>query len=202
MDHVLSWISEYGYAGLFALLMLGIAGLPIPDETLLMFSGYLLSQGRLQPAPTFLSCISGSVCGISLSYGFGRFLGQTVIHKYGRLLRIKPDHIERVHEWYRRSGELLLVFGYFIPGVRHFSALVAGMSNLEYKIFAPFAYAGAILWVVTFLTIGYLVGDHWQLAMELVHRYTLLAAGLALLLILGMWWMRWQFSRARPKRLS
>ncbi len=202
MDYVLSWISQYGYAGLFALLMLGIAGLPIPDETLLMFSGYLISQDRLQPAWTFFACLGGSVCGISLSYGIGRLLGHTVIEKYGSYLRIKPGHIEHVHEWYRRSGELLLVFGYFIPGVRHFSALVAGMSKLEYRIFAPFAYAGAIIWVLTFLTIGYLVGDHWELAMELVHRYTLLATGIAVLLILGMWWMRWQFSKARPKRLS
>ncbi|MBV9296314.1 MAG: VTT domain-containing protein, partial [Acidobacteriaceae bacterium] len=74
----------------------------------------------------------------------------------------------------------LLAAGYFIPGVRHFTALVAGMSDLEYRRFAGFAYAGAAIWVATFLTLGYLVGEEWQAALRLVHRYTLVLVLLAL----------------------
>ena len=202
MNHVLSWISQYGYAGLFMLLVFGIVGLPIPDETLLMFSGYLISQSRLHPVWTFLSAFSGSACGISLSYGIGRFLGHGVIYRYGRFVRLRPEHLERVHQWYHRSGELVLAFGYFIPAVRHFSALVAGMSGLEYKVFALFAYAGAVVWVSTFLTIGYLVGDHWQLAVEIVHRDTALVVCLIALVGGAAWWIRSKRSRRKPERLS
>ena len=53
MEPLLEWLSQWGYAGLFGLLVFGIIGLPIPDETLLVFSGYLVSQGRLHPLFTF-----------------------------------------------------------------------------------------------------------------------------------------------------
>ncbi len=202
MNHVLSWISQYGYAGLFALLMLGIVGLPVPDETLLMFSGYLISQSRLHPAWTFLSCVSGSISGISLSYVIGRFVGHGLIYNYGRYIHVTPEHVERVHQWYRRSGEWLLVFGYFVPGVRHFSALVAGMSNLEYRAFALFAYIGAALWVSIFLTIGYLVGDHWEMAIHLVHRYTVLLVGIGILALAILYWIRTRALRSKNKPLS
>ncbi len=175
MESVLSWISRYGYAGLFASLMLGIAGLPIPDETILVFCGYLIARGKLQPMSTFAVGVCGSICGISLSYLIGRTVASAAIYRYGHYIRVKPEDIERVHRWFRRVGEWLLTFGYFVPGVRHFTALVAGMSELEYPIFAAFAYSGAAIWVTTFLAIGYLVGDRWEEVVKIVQRYTLLS---------------------------
>jgi membrane protein DedA with SNARE-associated domain len=174
MEALLGWLSHYGYAGLFGLLVLGIVGLPIPDETLLVFSGYLISTRRLHPALTFVTAFCGSVCGISLSYTIGRTLGHGLVLRYGRLLRVTEARIERVHGWFHRIGDWILVVGYFVPGVRHFTALVAGMSELEYGTFARFAYAGAAIWVSTFLLIGYFVGENWRAALSLVHRYTLL----------------------------
>lgn len=194
MESVLAWLSHYGYAGLFALLMLGIVGLPVPDETLLVFSGYLISTGRLHALPAFAAALAGSMCGISLSYTIGRSLGHAMVLRYGRFLHITEDPLARVHRWFERAGEWLLTIGYFIPGVRHFTALVAGTSELEYRRFALFAYPGAAVWVSTFLAVGYFVGDHWRSAMELVHRYTLLFAVVLLVAVAALWWIR----RRRP----
>jgi membrane protein DedA with SNARE-associated domain len=190
MDTVLDWILRYGYVGLFALLMFGIAGLPIPDETLLMFSGYLIWKGRLNPLLAFASSFAGSVSGISISYLMGRFVGQPILFRYGRYVGITPAHLERVRRWYGRAGEWLLAVGYYIPGVRHFTALVAGMSRLDYRVFALFAYSGAAVWVATFLGIGYVVGENWQLALALVHRYTAAAIVLAILILSAVLWIR------------
>jgi membrane protein DedA with SNARE-associated domain len=190
MEAILGWLSHYGYAGLFALLLLGIVGLPIPDETLLVFSGYLISTGRLHALPAFLAGFTGSMCGISLSYTIGRSLGHRVVIRYGRVLHITEERLDRVHRWFARVGEWLLTIGYFIPGVRHFTALVAGTSELEYKRFALFAYTGAALWVSTFLMVGYLVGENWREALELVHRYTLAFAAVLVLMAAALWWLR------------
>jgi membrane protein DedA with SNARE-associated domain len=193
MESLLSWLSHYGYAGLFGLLLLGIVGLPIPDETLLVFSGYLISRGRLHPVPTFLAGFAGSACGISLSYTIGRTLGHSFVVRYGRYVRLTEARVERIHRWFQRVGEWLLTIGYFMPGVRHFTALVAGMSELEYGTFARFAYAGAAIWVATFLTVGYFVGENWKAAMALVERYTL-AFAVAVVAAAGLvWWIRKQF---------
>ena len=191
MDSVLTWLSHYGYAGLFAMLMFGIAGLPIPDETLLMCSGYLIWAGRLDALLTFGTAAAGSISGISLSYAVGRTVGHSVILRYGRHFHVTQQNIDRAHEWFRHLGNWLLTFGYFIPGVRHFTALTAGMSELEYPIFAAFAYSGAVIWVTTFLGIGYVVGENWRSATVLLHRYTLVAAVLALIILVVAWcWRR------------
>ena len=189
MELILTWVSHYGYAGVFAMLMFGIAGLPIPDETILVFCGYLIWKGRMNLALTFASGVAGSVCGISLSYIVGRTVGYRLIHRYGRYLHISRKDIDRVHRWFQHMGEWLLTFGYFIPGVRHLTALVAGMSELEYPVFARFAYSGAVIWVATFLAIGYFVGDKWQFAVDMVHRYTLLATAAGLAVLLVVWWL-------------
>ncbi len=190
MESVLAWVSRYGYAGLFALLVLGIVGLPIPDETLLMFSGYLIYKGRFQPALAFLTGFVGSCCGISLSYVIGRTLGYGFVHRYGRYLRITEPRIDRIKAWFHRIGDWLLTIGYFVPGVRHFTALVAGLSQLEYRTFAVFAYSGAALWVATFLSIGYFVGEEWQSASALVERYVWIAMLAAIILAGAFWWIR------------
>ncbi len=190
MDTLLTWLLHYSYAGLFGLLALGVVGLPIPDETLLAFSGYLISRGQFDARFAFASAFAGSACGISLSYLIGRTAGQKAAHRYGKYVHLTPERLARVHRWFDRIGEWLLMVGYFIPGVRHFTALVAGMSEVPYGRFAAFAYAGAALWVGTFLSIGYFVGENWKTVINVVQHYTVVS--LAILVVAGavVWWIR------------
>ena len=187
MEPLIAWLSQYGYAGLFALLMLGIVGLPIPDETLLVFSGYLISAGRLHPIGTFGAGFVGAASGISLSFLLGRTLGHAAVEKYGRYVHLTAERVRRVERWFEKIGNWLLSIGYFIPGVRHFTALVAGMSGVPFRVFASYAYGGAAVWVAFFLTIGYLVGENWRMALTLIHRYTSVLV-VVLLLLGGIWW--------------
>src|SRR5207247_1844291 len=68
MEAALGWVTQYGAISLFFLMMLGIVGLPIPDETLLVFSGYLIYRGTLNPLFTFTMAFLGAMCGITVSY--------------------------------------------------------------------------------------------------------------------------------------
>ena len=174
---VLHWISTYGYFAIFSLLVFGIVGLPVPDEFLLASCGFLVFQGTLRPVPTVISALAGSMSGITCSYMIGRTIGWKFLHsRAGRLLRVKDEHIRRVHDWFDRIGHWALMVGYFIPGVRHFTAIVAGTSRLEYREFALFAYCGAVLWVSTFVTIGYHFGQQWPEILALVEHNLRLAS--------------------------
>jgi len=197
METLLAWLLHYGYAGLFGLLLMGVVGLPIPDETLLAFSGYLISKGKFHPGSTFAAAFAGSACGISLSYLIGRTAGYQAARRYGRYVRLTEQRLNQVHRWFDRIGDWLLAVGYFIPGVRHFTALVAGMSKLDYGKFALFAYTGAAVWVATFLSIGYLVGENWQAVMQAVHHYTLASLLVVAIACAALWWIRIR----RAKRL-
>lgn len=192
LEHVILWITQYGYIALFFLLMLGIVGLPIPDETLMVFCGALIQRGTFQAGPTWLTAFAGSICGITLSYLIGRTLGMTVVLRYGKYIHLTPDRLNKVLNWFERIGHWALFAGYYIAGVRHFSAVIAGTSGLKWPSFALFAYGGAALWVTTFLSIGYFVGEKWELIAEKVHHnltlISVIVLSLAGVYLLYRWW--------------
>ena len=186
MESVLHWVSTYGYAAIFGLLVLGIVGLPVPDEWLLVFSGYLVYSGRLNLAGTLTAAILGSTGGITCSYMIGRTIGLPLIHsKVGRYFHISDRKIERVHDWFDRVGHWALFIGYFVPGVRHFTALVAGTSLLEYRSFALYAYCGAMFWVCTFVFIGLHFGEHWETVLRAIEGHLRLATIIGAVAVLG-----------------
>lgn len=190
MQTILLYLTHYGYPALFSLLVLGLVGLPVPDETLLTFCGYLIYSGRLRFEFTFLAGFFGSVSGISISYILGLRFGRPVFTRFGKYFRLTPDRILETERMFQRFGPGLLTIGYFIPGVRHFTAIVAGMSGLRWPKFALFAYSGAALWVATFLSLGYIFGERWQHTSEVVHRYTLVALGAGIAILFVLWLIR------------
>jgi membrane protein DedA with SNARE-associated domain len=193
MEHqVLGWIAQYGYLAIFCLLVLGIVGLPIPDETLLTFSGYLIYKGNLVLPWTVMAAFCGSACGISISYWLGRTFGMKLIHRYGRYLRITEGHVQKAHAWFDRVGHWGLTFGYFVPGVRHLTAYAAGMTEVTPHQFAVFAYTGAALWVSTFLTLGYFLGERWEAVEKNIHAYILwITIAAAIGLVAYLVWRKW-----------
>jgi membrane protein DedA with SNARE-associated domain len=187
-QHVLGWISHYGYSAIFCLLMLGIVGLPVPDETLLAFTGYLIFSHRFKLAPAFLTVLFGTMCGITLSFVLGRTFGLALIHRFGKYIHLTEARLEKAHAFFARAGHWSLTFGYFVPGVRHLTAYAAGISYVEPHIFALFAYTGAFLWACTFVSLGYFLGDRWETVSARIHHHlliaTLVAAGLIAIYLL------------------
>jgi membrane protein DedA with SNARE-associated domain len=131
---------------------------------------------------TYFAALAGSCCGITVSYFIGRTAGLAVVHRFGRYLRIEQKQLDRVHGWFDRSGHWALFGGYYIAGVRHFTAIIAGASKLEFHIFALYSWTGAATWVAVFLTLGYVIGEQWRAVAELVHRYLTYASGLGIAL--------------------
>jgi len=174
----LHWIAAYGAVAIFVLLLLGVFGLPIPDETILTFAGVLVREGRLSLVPTVVAAVLGAVGGVSLSYIVGRRFGLEVVVRYGRWLHVRPAHLDRAQEWFEHSGRWLLVFGYFIPGVRHLTALIAGSARLPVAVFARYAYSGAAGWAIGFVALGWYVGTKWEGALAAIHGHLWLLLGI------------------------
>lgn len=156
--HLLLWVQHHGYAGLIVLLVLGIVGLPLPDETLLTAVGYLVYRGYLHYVPALLAGSFGASAGITLSYVIGLGVGRPVVLRYGRAAGLTDTRLRRVEEFVERYGGAALVAGFFLPGVRHVSAIVAGLCRMPPLRFAGAAYTGACLWVTTFITLGRFAG--------------------------------------------
>lgn len=180
MEPIFHWIAQYGYVAIFALLMLGIIGVPVPDEILLTFAGSLVFKQQLVLLPTIAAAFLGSVCGISLSYVLGRSLGMYLVNTVGHFLHMHPDKMDHVRAWYNRKGKYALLLGYFLPGIRHLVAFVAGSSQLRPTVFASFAYTGAFLWSASFVTLGYFLGEQWAKTSPTIHRLSVIASGTVL----------------------
>jgi membrane protein DedA with SNARE-associated domain len=154
------WLIQYGSFALFFLLAIGILALPVPEETLMVIAGALMHHGELKIPQTVIAALMGSLCGITASYLLGRTAGQFLVIRYGRWIGIGQAQIDKAHAWFERFGKWTLFFGYFIPGIRHFTGFSAGMTALHFRDFALFAYSGAVIWVTTFLSIGYFCGNY------------------------------------------
>jgi len=183
LENIPYFLSHYGYLGVFLLLMVGIVGLPIPDEVVLMFAGYLIFKGYFHPLPTAATAILGTYCGITVSYGLGRFLGYYFLQKYGDYLHISMKRLARTKSWFHRVGKWAIFFGYFFMGVRHLTALTAGASRVRYRVFAPFAYAGGFLWALSYIGLGYYLGEEFPKLSPELRQGVLIGSGIVILSI-------------------
>ncbi len=190
METIQIWVSHYGYFGIFSLLMLGIVGIPIPDETLLTLTGYLIFRGTLHPVPAFLSAFLGCSFGISVSYAIGSTFGHQILLKYGHYVHITEARLGKAHNWFEKVGRWALLIGFFIPGFRHIVAILAGTSELQLWEFVLFAYSGALLWTTTFMSIGYYFGDKWEVILHDVSHHTVLVSALILALVIIFYYVR------------
>ncbi|ODA40890.1 DedA family protein [Desulfosporosinus sp. BG] len=164
------YITQYGYAGLYLIVCISILGLPIPDELLMTFVGFLTYSGQLNPVLAILFAALGCCTAVTIEYLLGSFFQRKVLVLLKK--HAGSSKIEKVLSWYQRHGRKLLTVGYFIPGMRHISGYVAGMSRMSYRNFAFFAYLGAILWTTLFITLGRLLGSQWETLMPIIHRYS------------------------------
>src|SRR5690349_827246 len=124
-SRLFAWMAAHGSLSLFGLLVVAIVGLPVPGETLLLAAGVLVGQHKAHAVPTYAAAVVGSTIGITISYILGRSAGVSAVRRYGHYLHIETEDLDEVRRMFHHSGKWGLMFGYFVPGVRHVTALVA-----------------------------------------------------------------------------
>lgn len=192
------WIAEHGYGMIFILLALGIFGLPLPNDLILAYIGYLIFKGTLHPVPAFAAAFLGSLCGMMLSYALGRSFGSYIIHRFGSLLHVNPEQVGRVRAWFEHSGRLGLVVGFFLPGVRHVTAFIAGTSRMIFREFVVFSSIGGLLWTAAFIIFGYVLEERWSRETARIHHF-LEIGSLAAIAVLGMYLLRQKIRKRRAE---
>ncbi|GGO06225.1 DedA family protein [Saccharibacillus kuerlensis] len=157
METALQFLSDYGYAAIYGLLTLGIVGLPVPDELLMMSVGYLTRIGTMYLPYALLCSFAGAMSGMMLSYVIGKKAGRPLLDRYGRWVGLKPNRIARVEKWMNKFGTISIVFGYFIPGFRHVTCYMCGISQMPLRKYVFFAALGALIWCTVFIFSGRLL---------------------------------------------
>jgi membrane protein DedA with SNARE-associated domain len=190
VENLDTFIAHYGYIAIFGLLMLGIVGPLIPDETILVLAGIAVHRGELDYGRTISTAFAGSLCGITASYLLGRSGVILILERYGPLRRWVGHHMPQVQSWFKRYGKWTLFFGYFIAGLRHFTALAAGLSRVKMRTFAAYAYPGGFIWVFCFVSIGYYLGAEWEKLLARFHLGGMIAIGIVAGIAVTGWLLR------------
>lgn len=156
------WLLEsWGYIAIFAVVVLGNMGLPIPEETILMLAGYLVWEGKLQLPIVLAVGIASAILGDNLGYWLGRKFGRRAVERYERWIFVTPERLDATQRIVARYGPLAVFAARFLPGVRFLAGPVAGITGVRPLPFIVANVLGASLYVPASVGIGYAVGLGW-----------------------------------------
>lgn len=175
---------QFGWAGVFGLMIFENATGITPSEIILAFAGWMLIERHaLHPSVIFLGGLYsglGSAIGASITYWVARLGGRPVIEKFARFFHIDMALVARAEEQIHKFGTGLVLIGRVIPGVRTLISIPAGLVRIPFLKFFLATFAGAYVWCTLLIGIGYLLGHEWMLISQYVKQYLpfLLAGGL------------------------
>ncbi|NHN32316.1 DedA family protein [Paenibacillus agricola] len=182
-DTLITMIGQYGYAALFFALWLGIVGMPIPDEGIVMTGGAVAASGLLRIVPAFFLTYLGVVSGLTLGYILGRYVGTPALDRIRRKKKLAV-YVEKSEQLIERYGSYALVISYFLPVVRHIIPYLVGINKMTFRRYALISYSTGLVWTCAFFTLGYFAGDQVPALAGFVSRYGLQLLWLPVILII------------------
>lgn len=194
MDNwITDFMEQFGYIGIFLMIALENVFPPIPSEVILTFGGFMTTYSKLSIAGVIAAATAGSVAGAVILYGIGYLLNvdrlEKIIGRWGHILRIKKEDIQKADAWFEKYGYWTVLFCRMIPLIRSLISIPAGMSQMKFWLFLVFTTIGTLIWNIVLVSVGAAFGESWE---DIVHfmdiysniAYTLIGLGTILLLII------------------
>jgi undecaprenyl-diphosphatase len=155
-------------------------GLLVPGDTVAILAGVLASAGVLDLPETIVVAAVGAALGDSIGYELGRRLGRPWLVRHGHRFGFHRPRLERLDRLFERHGGKTVLFGRLVGFLRAMAPFVAGSSRMPYGRFLVFNVAGAVVWPLGFVLIGYVLGSSWQAAERWIGRVGLVLGTLAI----------------------
>jgi membrane protein DedA with SNARE-associated domain len=165
------FVRDGGLAGIFALMAISSACIPIPSEIVMLFAGFAVadpgqsaSHHHLTLVGVVLAGLLGTMVGSFLAYAVGRGGRVELLERHGGKLKWIPTHpsqIARADRWFQRHGEATVLFGRLVPVVRAFVSLPAGVARMGLGRFTVFSLIGTFPWVLGLTLAGHALGGDW-----------------------------------------
>jgi membrane protein DedA with SNARE-associated domain len=185
--YITQLISAIGYAGVFILMTLESAALPVPSEVVMPFAGYLAYQGTFN---LYLISIIGAVgctAGSVLSYYVGYKGGRPFIEKYGKYFFIESSRMELAETWFKKYGDRAVFFSRLLPVVRTFISLPAGIGRYDLKKLITFSFIGSLPWCFALAYVGFSLGPFWNKIIGFFNGLDIIVIAAIVLVALYYW---------------
>ena len=183
---IISFIQSTGYLGVFFLMLLGSALIPIPSEITLPFAGFLVSKGTLSFPIVVLVAALGDLAGSLIGYSIGYFLEETVIvnliKKHGKYVLLSHHDYYKASEWFNKYGDKIVFIGKLLPGLRYLISLPAGAVKMNLKKFSLYTFLGSLIWCSIMVYVGVYFGNRWDALEPVFNKFKIvIIVGLVLL---------------------
>jgi membrane protein DedA with SNARE-associated domain len=180
VDAAVDVIDALGYAGVFFLMLLESACIPVPSEAIMLFAGFNVHEGDMTLFGIVAAGVLGNVVGSWAAYAAG-YYGRLELLEKNRLIHINRKHLQWADNWFKRHGDATVFFTRMLPIIRTFISLPAGVARMPFWRFTALTLAGCIPWVLLLGIIGREVGSRWEEWRDYLHYgdYVVLAAILA-----------------------
>jgi membrane protein DedA with SNARE-associated domain len=188
-----SFITHYGYFGLFVLSVLSSACIPIPSEVAYGFAGALCTNAITGHAQFSLWAVIvvgtlGSLVGAVIAYEVGRSAGRTIVDRWGKWLLLTHRDLDNSQRWFEKYGSASVLISRVIPVVRSFISVPAGLAEMKRGRFAVLTTIGSAAWVALIAGLGYAAGRNWNHVSKDFHAAELpIIAVVVLALAFGLW---------------
>jgi membrane protein DedA with SNARE-associated domain len=161
VDVATEFISSAGELGVFALMVLESACIPIPSEAIMLFAGFSVSEGEMTLFGIVAAGVLGNLVGSWIAYAVGYF-GRIDLLEKNKLIHISPKHLQWADNWFARYGNATVFFSRMLPIIRTFISLPAGVAKMPFWRFTAYTLLGSIPWVLMLAIVGEKVGDNWE----------------------------------------
>ncbi|EIE4345182.1 DedA family protein [Listeria monocytogenes] len=198
---ITSIMADFGYIGIFVLIMVENLFPPIPSEIILTFGGFMTTVTSLNVVMVIIIATLGSVVGAILLYKVASYFGKErltkIVLKYGRILRLKESDIERAESFFLKYGSWAVFLCRMIPLIRSLISIPAGMTKMKMSRFLILTTAGSLLWNTVLIGLGAVLGESWNEIVVFMDSFsTIIYSVIAILVVVGLGF----FFRARFKK--
>ncbi|UXN71441.1 DedA family protein [Devosia neptuniae] len=193
-DWIIQTISQWGYAGIFAVMLAESIFPPIPSELIIPFAGFAAANGDLNFFGVLIAATVGAVVGMLPWYYAGRLFGlervRRLADRFGRVMTLNAEEIDVAVDWFHRFGPIIVLFGRLMPLIRTLISIPAGLARMPLPVFLLASTSGALIWNIILTSAGYLLHEHYELVEVILDplSYIVLALVVVIYLVrLVMW---------------
>jgi membrane protein DedA with SNARE-associated domain len=179
-------VEDIGLLGIFVLMLLESACIPIPSEATMLFAGFAVSEGEYSLfAATMVGSLANLV-GSWVAYWVGYAGRVDILEKHGKKLHIKKSHLEWADRWFEKHGDATVFFTRMLPIIRTFISLPAGVARMPFWRFSVLTFLGCVPWVLMLTFIGKQAGDNWDEWKDSLHYFDYFVAAC---IVIGVVWL-------------
>ncbi len=155
-------VDSIGLVGIFVLMTLESACIPVPSEATMLFAGFAVSEGEYSLVAAVAVGSVANLVGSWIAYAIGYYGRVDILEKHGKKLHIKKSHLQWADRWFERHGDATVFFTRMLPIIRTFISLPAGVARMPFWRFSILTLAGCVPWVLMLTYIGKEAGDNWE----------------------------------------